>query len=156
MRCGMSSDCAIPDAFNPANWLAYDKPYNWPAHPTVHWGKWDFNFELRMLARKWYQTFGKPLVINDISLPKGGLLDINSNWKSEPPPDGHQTHRKGINADILQVSVPQGVGRPSGPKDKQWEKIYRDYGLFEKRKLRYQDGDYNHLIFTGGIKTSTN
>jgi hypothetical protein len=79
VRCGMLAKCQdVPDNINLENWLAYDRPYNWPAHPTVHWGKWDFNFELRMLARKWYQTFKKPLVINDISLPKGGCWIVKS------------------------------------------------------------------------------
>lgn len=150
VRCGMSEKCKdVPDNINPENWLEYDRPYNWPAHPTVHWGKWDFNFELRMLARKWYQTFGKPLVINDISLPKGGLLDVAKDWTAKM---GHSSHRKGVNADILGVSVPLRM-RPSSPDDFKWLALYRKYNLFDKLKLRCleEKRDYNHLIYKGKI-----
>ncbi|HPD56305.1 MAG TPA: hypothetical protein P5294_08615 [Smithellaceae bacterium] len=155
VRCGMSSKCTdIPDDIDPVNWMLYDRPYNWPAHPTVHWGRWDFNFELMMLANKWYNTFKKPLVINDISLPKGGLLDCGKppdykiNWKTP-----HSSHRKGIEADILSVSVPQSVGRPSGPGHEKWKRIYEDYGLLEEVKIKYQEGDYNHLKLIVDSKT---
>ncbi|HPD56782.1 MAG TPA: hypothetical protein P5294_04210 [Smithellaceae bacterium] len=150
VRCGMSSKCTdIPDNIDPVNWMLYDRPYNWPMHPTVHWGIWDFNFELIRLAKKWYEVLGRPLVINDISLPKGGLLDCEMPWKTP-----HKSHRKGIEADILGISV-ISVGRPTGPTDKQWEKIYIKYKLLERLGLMYQEGDYNHLRFTGGINIST-
>lgn len=149
VRCGLGSACSIPDVFNPADWLAYDKPYNWPAHPTVHWGKWDFNFELIRLAKKWYEVFGRPLVINDISLPKGGLLDVAKDWTAKM---GHSSHRKGVDADILGISVISAV-RPSGPKDKRWRRLYEEYGLLENLRLTYVEEDYNHLKFAGGSKT---
>lgn len=78
VRCGMSSDCFVPDPpnFNPAEWLQYDKPNNWPAHPTTNWGQWQFLDELKALARRWYITFKKPLVINDMTLTVKALTLI--------------------------------------------------------------------------------
>jgi len=153
VRCGMSSKCTdIPDDIDPVTWMLYDRPYNWPAHPTVHWGRWEFNFELMMLANKWYKTFKKPLVINDISLPKGGLLDC----KTPEKPDWntpHKSHRKGIEADILKISVPEKIGRPERPDDERWLVLYRKYKLFHRLKLRCleEKRDYNHLIYKGKI-----
>jgi murein endopeptidase len=103
-----------------------------------------------MLARKWYQTFKKPLVINDISLPKGGLLDCKTpekpNWNTP-----HSSHRKGIEADILSVSVPESVGRPSKPDDEKWLELYDKYNIFDRLKLQCLEKkkDYNHLYYTG-------
>jgi hypothetical protein len=141
VRCGKSSDCDVPDNIDPNSWLQYDKPYNWPAHPTTNWGQWQFLWELTLLANRWYSAFGKPLVINDISLPRGGLLDVDSNWKTP-----HSSHRKGIDADILRISVPANM-RPSGSSDTRWLDLYREFDLFKYSSLRCLEKkrDYNHL-----------
>ncbi|MHB9098080.1 MAG: penicillin-insensitive murein endopeptidase [Syntrophales bacterium] len=148
VRCGLSSNCDVPDNIDPVNWLQYDKPNNWPAHPTTNWGQWQFLFELRILANRWYRAFGKPLVINDISLPRGGLLDTKSNWKTP-----HSSHRQGIDADILRVSVPTNM-RPSGPADRRWIRIYEDNELLRGLNIVYAEKikDYNHLQYDNFVK----
>lgn len=147
VRCGKSSDCDVPDNIDPNTWLQYDKPYNWPAHPTTNWGQWQFLWELTLLANRWYSAFGKPLVLNDISLPHGGLLDVDSNWKTP-----HSSHRKGIDADILRTSVPVNM-RPSGSNDKRWIKLYRKYKILKNLNLKYLTNpvDYNHLQYMNFI-----
>ncbi|PKN51684.1 MAG: hypothetical protein CVU55_10615 [Deltaproteobacteria bacterium HGW-Deltaproteobacteria-13] len=154
VRCGKSSDCNVPDYYDPVNWLEYDNPYNWPAHPTTHWGQWQFLEELKMFAQRWYLAFGKPLVINDISLPYGGLLDCTT-----PKPDWkvpHSSHRKGIDADILSMSVPERIGRPSGAKDIKWVKLYKKYKLLKYLNLIYLTNpiDYNHMHYTKSINVN--
>ena len=47
------------------------------------------------VANAYFMEFGAVLSINDISLPTGGMFDINQNWV----PD-HYEHRIGITADI--------------------------------------------------------
>lgn len=143
VRCGKESNCTnIPDNINPANWLDYDDPYNWLAHPTTDWGNPSFLSELKLLAQRWYKTFGKPLVINDISLPKGGLLDVNTDWKTP-----HSSHRKGVDADILKVSVPDDGRRPTRSSDTKWLDLYREFDLFKDSNLKCleKERDYNHL-----------
>jgi hypothetical protein len=152
IRCGKSSNCTnIPDtADDPATWLTYDAPYNWPAHPTTDWGDPQLLQELSSLAQTWYATFRKPIVINDISLPYGGLLDVNIDWKRP-----HASHRQGISADILKIGIPAYI-RPTGNStDKKWAKVWKDYHLLDDVNLEYEDcaykvngicvPDYNHL-----------
>lgn len=40
----------------------------------------------------------QPILVNDISLPWGGLFDIDANWESSP--NGHNTHRCGEQVDF--------------------------------------------------------
>lgn len=50
---------------------------------------------LPLIAEFYFSSSGRTLSVNDVSLPKGGVFDLNSNWKSE-----HQTHRNGDDVDI--------------------------------------------------------
>ena len=156
IRCGKQSTCMakdLPDDLDDVNWLEYDDPYNWPAHPTTDWGDWQFLYELKKMAKLWYEKFGRPLVINDISLPYGGLLDVNINWKRP-----HGSHRKGISADILSLGVPADIKPTKGPTDEQWVSVWNDYKLLDDVNLEYEDcaykvngrcvHDYNHLDLT--------
>jgi hypothetical protein len=96
-----------------------DVPYNNPYHPTVHWGRSILTTQLiNCLSRKWVNACSKcslftvKLVISDISLPGGGLLDIDHNWGTEP--EGHIRHRHGTDADLVGRSVRRlcGCGEP--------------------------------------------
>jgi hypothetical protein len=68
-----------------------------PEHPLNHYGISAFNTGLANLAADYHNRFPALDVIgiNDMSLVRGGLFDIDANWQ----PD-HMTHRKGRNADI--------------------------------------------------------
>lgn len=158
VRCGRSLDCkakslpdSLPNGTDPTKWLEYDDPYNWPAHPTTGWGNPRLLQELSSLAQTWYTIFEKPMVINDISLPYGGLLDVKIDWKRP-----HASHRKGISADILSVGVPNDIKPTRGPTDRKWVSVWEDYNLLDDINLRYlkcsyrdSNGkcvpDYNHL-----------
>lgn len=138
VRCGRTALCPEPVS---------DNPYNWPAHPQVHWGKFEFLNNLILLGRLWYANCCQPLVISDISLPDGGLLDIGDNWQTP-----HSLHRYGISADISNKSVP---GNPSlqcdcGPKptgttlDPVWEKtMLRKFA--DEYQLAPLNNDPGHL-----------
>jgi len=68
-----------------------------PAHPVNHYGTITFITNLTNLAANYHNDFPALDVIgiNDMSLVRGGLFDINNNW-AQP----HMEHRVGINADI--------------------------------------------------------
>jgi hypothetical protein len=56
--------------------------------------------QLRKIADKYYQKFqheniNRPLSLNDMTLPLGGLFDVKHNWS--PP---HKSHRDGTDADV--------------------------------------------------------
>lgn len=65
------------------------------AHPANHYGRPDFVRAIENLADQFFAEFSKPLFVNDMSLPDGGLFDIHGNWS--PP---HQGHRDGVTVDI--------------------------------------------------------
>ena len=65
------------------------------SHPDNHYGTSSLVTGLRALALAFYQEFGKPLYVNDMSLVVGGLFDINDDWDTP-----HSTHRYGRNADL--------------------------------------------------------
>jgi hypothetical protein len=66
-------------------------------HFKNHYGIKQMNTALKELGSNWKTTCSTAadLSYKDMSLPWGGLFDINSDWKSP-----HRTHRKGINLDI--------------------------------------------------------
>lgn len=90
-RCGTTAGCQS----------GIDSAYSWQSHPTVHWGAEEFLSALDCLARTWYFRCNHELAITDISLPGGGLLDINHNWNAP-----HIRHRLGTDADLVGVSIP--------------------------------------------------
>lgn len=122
----------------------FDNPYNWPAHPQVHWGEGYLLDSLWCLGREWYVECGTDLVITDISLPKGGLLDVNQDWSTP-----HKTHRRGTDADISAKSVP--TNRICGPRpaggtyDPVWEKTKLRKIAIKNCELRPLKGDPGHL-----------
>ena len=69
-------------------------------HPQNHYGTSSMITGLKALALAFYEKFGKPLYVNDISLVVGGLFDITCpggvcNWDTP-----HSSHREGRDADL--------------------------------------------------------
>ncbi len=64
-------------------------------HPGNHYGTATLVNGIKALARAFYGRFDKPLHVNDMSLPTGGLFDINDNWTTP-----HITHQTGHNVDM--------------------------------------------------------
>ncbi len=60
-----------------------------------HWGQSYLIDAIYAIALNYVDEGGEVILINDISLPYGGLFDINGNWVVP-----HSTHRTGQNADI--------------------------------------------------------
>lgn len=101
------------------------------------------------------------LVIADMSLPGGGLLDIGENWKPIadsagkcPGGDGHCWHRFGIDADLLRLSVPtDGRCGPRPIKKDDWKKtpLWDKYeggqidNMARRCRLRLFSNDRNHV-----------
>lgn len=69
-------------------------------HPEGHWATRASLDTLREIAREYRALTGRPLSVNDLSLPRGGLFDINGGYA--PP---HRTHRIGTDADINRAGV---------------------------------------------------
>jgi hypothetical protein len=63
--------------------------------------------QLYKIANRYYQTYQnkrdvqRPLSLNDMTLPLGGLFDVNHDWA--PP---HRSHRDGTDVDVNQVGIP--------------------------------------------------
>ena len=64
-------------------------------HPEGTYGTPDTVARLIVLAQEYFKVTDRRLSINDLSLPRGGLFDINNNWA--PP---HHEHRAGADADL--------------------------------------------------------
>ena len=69
-------------------------------HPDNHYMTYDAQNKLMQLADFYRARFPRnPLLhINDASLERGGLFDIDSNWSYLPK--GHKAHRRGESTDI--------------------------------------------------------
>jgi hypothetical protein len=70
-----------------------------PIHPSSHWGTPDVVAKLKAIASEYRQETGDKLYFNDMSLPWGGILDINANWGAP-----HAEHRNGNVIDIAATS----------------------------------------------------
>lgn len=73
-------------------------------HPEAFYGTPDTISTLKEIADKYYaltenengpETPGRILSVNDMSLPRGGLFDIEADWVKP-----HKTHRRGTDVDI--------------------------------------------------------
>jgi hypothetical protein len=64
-------------------------------HPDNHYGTTPLLNAIKQLASIFRKQFKKPIYVNDMSLPNGGLYDFKKNWR--PP---HRTHREGRTVDI--------------------------------------------------------
>jgi len=75
-----------------------------PIHTRNHYGTPSMVASLQNLARKYIEPDAFPtsrLGYNDMSLPWGGLFDLDGNWSSGPR--GHKSHRLGKNVDLRLV-----------------------------------------------------
>jgi hypothetical protein len=68
-------------------------------HKSNHWATQSFAVKLRQVANAYFLQYGSSaspkLAINDISLPDGGLFDVEGDWRTP-----HAEHRVGTVADI--------------------------------------------------------
>ncbi len=72
-------------------------------HTDNHYGTPGFNAKLVTVANIYAAAFsGFKLDINDISLVRGGLFDIDANWMID-----HRSHRFGVDVDIGLVALAQ-------------------------------------------------
>ncbi len=91
VRCGLTAGCLS------------DNPYNNPKHPEVFYGTSYLIRsvqELAYLYRTMYPT--EKLRITDMSLPAGGLFDLDYHWDTAK---GHKDHRVGTAVDISQYAL---------------------------------------------------
>jgi hypothetical protein len=151
VRCGYSRECSLnkdsayhPNPFDP------DDPRR--VHHTVHWADPTFRETLiGCLVPAWLARCSDPagpvgLALLDISLPRGGLLDIGRNWSSSP---GHFRHRRGTDADLDDASL---AGRCAGQG---WYQVLwrrpspNELSMGEQCGLTYPfkrtGPDYNHV-----------
>ena len=64
-------------------------------HPVNYWGVPAMVTKLNRLADNFYAAFNRPLYYNDLSLPLGGLFDVDTNWAC-----CHDEHRAGRDLDL--------------------------------------------------------
>ncbi len=90
-----------PGSFEKGYWLRLNKPW----HPKSHYVVPEFKTKLENMGLAWRQVCPNSAALgyNQMSLPWGGLFDINQDWK--PP---HKAHRFGIEADIAKRFVRKG------------------------------------------------
>jgi hypothetical protein len=69
-------------------------------HPTNHYGTPALCNGIRALAAAFHAKWAKPLYVNDMSLPTGGLFDHKATFA--PP---HATHREGRHVDMNYTSM---------------------------------------------------
>lgn len=97
IRCGLTSGC-VSDGHHD------------DMHPQPSFGRRELVQKLVGLAAMYRSSLlsqdeSQKLRISDISLPFGGVFDMNHNWL--PP---HKSHRKGISADISRHAILNNLG----------------------------------------------
>ena len=96
-----------------------------------HYIKPEYVDDIEKIARWVYETFdGRKLMINDVSLPWGGLLDFKNPWR-EP----HCGHREGEHVDIrFKVKKKDGTEEWFFLANKEarakWRKFSREHTVF--------------------------
>ena len=74
-----------------------------PIHPVNHFGTPQFDGKLVKVANLYAAAFpGNKLNYNDISLPLGGIFDLDANWLPL-----HVSHRFGVDVDMRLVALAQ-------------------------------------------------
>ncbi|MBI1824439.1 MAG: hypothetical protein HYR80_10055 [Nitrospirae bacterium] len=84
----------LTDSVAPPIWRLTGKT---GSHSSNHFGTAGTNAMIRAMAKDYYNINHESIGINDMSLPKGGLFDVNANWSPDP---GHVLHREGKSVDI--------------------------------------------------------
>jgi len=112
-------------------------------HPEGTYGTQKTLTRLQAIAGKYFKKTGRKLSVNDLSLPWGGLFDIQNDWG--PP---HQTHRFGTDADINRIDG-DGVFT-SCPDDEMLEQSIQEANRSlsgGKAALKCEQGGYKHVDF---------
>ena len=95
-------------------------------HPVNHYGTYTVVGIIGNMAADYYEETGIAIGINDMSLPWGGLFDINNNWSTP-----HSLHRVGKSVDVDHLGVKEDK------LDKIAEKRYKCKRL-EVDKIHYE------------------
>jgi len=90
------------------NYVLYNSTTDAQYHADTHWGTQSLINTLVTIADEYKTIFpaAPPLYINDMSLPWGGLFDVNHDWRVP-----HKLHRCGNHADIRKVMIPENNRR---------------------------------------------
>lgn len=101
-------DVKVPNLVEMKSGTGYIVDGDTAEHPATHFVTPDFKAQLLAIAATWKQTCPSsikpyPLTFLQMSLPWGGLFDINDNWNAP-----HSAHRYGNNADISKWRVRKG------------------------------------------------
>jgi len=76
-------------------------PDSKPSHLWANAARGSTINQLKDIAKRFYRDTKYYLSVNDISLPMGGLFDLNKHWwVADTRGNGHVSHRKGGDADI--------------------------------------------------------
>ena len=99
VRCGLTASCICDNTS--------------PTHPSAFWGTREMVAAVEDLAVSFQALHpGLRLRITDMSLPRGGLFDLNLNWRAPE----HCRHRTGTSVDIskyaLTIENPRTVSLP--------------------------------------------
>jgi Penicillin-insensitive murein endopeptidase len=70
------------------------------SHPDNHYGVPALIEKLQILGLGYFEKFSKNLFVNDMSLVRGGIFDIKTNW-TKP----HATHNTGKHVDLNSTSM---------------------------------------------------
>jgi len=73
-------------------------PQSITAHPEGNYGTPGAISSITGFSQEYFLATGNKLSVNDMSLPAGGLFDINDNWGTP-----HSTHRVGTSVDINHI-----------------------------------------------------
>jgi hypothetical protein len=101
---------AIPNLTSLSSGLGYttDPPVGGQttAHPSNHFGTLDLQLEIAAMAFDYRAKYpGAVLGINDMSLPLGGLFDLDRLWDNGT---GHSLHRTGTSVDVNRSQATNG------------------------------------------------
>jgi hypothetical protein len=122
-----------------------------------HWGVQAAVDSLQQIAIAWRQQFPQELIlqINDVSLPYGGLFDVNGNWHRP-----HGTHRTGRDTDIrtelpgsrtgVPVRTPRNAANWQNTvliRNGDFEQICDARGFFADIHLGNTEQEHYHLDF---------
>lgn len=111
----------VPDLMPLDSLSWYNLTGSTSSHSANHYGTNSTKVAVYNMASDYWNEALVRLGINDMSLPWGGLFDINGNWSSSP---GHSLHRTGESVDI----------------DRCADGVLVDQELLDKIALRY-DGE---------------
>jgi hypothetical protein len=64
-------------------------------HETNHYGTFNTVYKIQQICEQFYDETGLAAGVNDISLPWGGVFDLNGDWDNP-----HQEHQFGMNVDM--------------------------------------------------------